>query len=220
MSRRRRRRIPVTLVLPAEPPTPNEIDAILMATDAVIDRAGRSGVTLILAGSQSKKALEWEWDKLPEYGALRHLTAKAIGPNPSLRSRTRVDWCIRHGWLRLEYNPDGVPLLYHSEKGWERVKMLWVKRLMGWFEEWQAAGEPERVWPRLETINREIKFMLLEAIGEGQRRDLVPVLRAWFPHEVRAVRTAINRTLQSLGQRALTHPGYGADRLANENPPS
>ena len=50
MSRRKRPRIPVTLVLPAEPPTRDEIDAILMATDAVVMGAGRSGVTLILKG--------------------------------------------------------------------------------------------------------------------------------------------------------------------------
>jgi hypothetical protein len=83
---------------------------------------------------------------------------------------------------------------------------LWVERLLGRFEDWLNAGQPEWVWPRLETINRDIKFMLLEAIGERDRRDLAPVLRAWFPHEVQAVRTAINRALQSLGQRALPHP--------------
>jgi hypothetical protein len=199
MSRRRRRPpIRVTLVLPAEPPTQEEIDAILMATDAVIDRAGRSGVTLILNGSRSKKALEWGWDKLPDYGALAHLTADQI--------TRKIDWCIRNRWLRLEHNRDGIPLLYHSEKGWERVKRLWVERLLGWFEEWQAAGRPERVWPRLETINRDIKFLLLEAIEEQERRDLAPTLRAWFPHEVRAVRTAINHALQELGLRALKHP--------------
>jgi len=43
MSRRRRRpRIPVTLVLPADPPTQDEIDAVLMATDSIIGRAGRA----------------------------------------------------------------------------------------------------------------------------------------------------------------------------------
>ncbi len=196
--RRRRPPIQVTLVLPAEPPTQDEIDAILMATDAIINQAGRSGLTLILKGSRSKKALEWEWDKLPDYGALRHLTADQI--------TRKVDWCIHHKWLRLEHNRDGIPLLYHSERGWERVKRLWVERLLGWFEEWQAAGQPERVWPRLETINREIKFLLLEAIVERGRRDLAPVLQAWFPHEVRAVRTEINRTLQDLGLSGLPHP--------------
>jgi hypothetical protein len=199
MSRRRRRPpIRATLVLPAEPPTREEIDAILMVADAVIDRAGRNGVAMILNGSRSKKALRWEWDRLPDHGALGHLTADRI--------TRKIDWCIHHRWLRLEHNRDGIPLLYHSEKGWERVKRLWVKRLLGWFEEWQSTGQPERVWPRLETINRDIKFLLLEAIEEQERPDLAPILRAWFPHEVRAVRRAINHALQELGLRALEHP--------------
>ncbi len=68
------------------------------------------------------------------------------------------------------------------------------------------------MWPRLETINREIKFLLLEAVEERGRRDLAPVLRAWFPHEVRAVRTAINHTLQGLGEGTLPHPKRPAGR--------
>ncbi|MEA3340297.1 MAG: RQC-minor-1 family DNA-binding protein [Chloroflexota bacterium] len=203
MSRRRRRRVPVTLVLPAEPPAREEIDVILMAADAIVGRAGRSGVTLILNGSRSKKALRWEWDKLPDYGALEHLTADQI--------TRKIDWCIHHRWLRLEHDRDGIPLLYHSTKGWERVKQLWVERLLVWFEQWRRAGQPGRVWPRLETINREIKLMLLEAIEEQARRELTPVLRAWFPHEVRAVRKRINRVVQGLGERTLRHPRRRAD---------
>jgi hypothetical protein len=196
----------MTLVLPAEPPTQGEVDAIasatlsasLMATDSIIGQAGRSGVVLILNGSRSKKVLEWGWDKLPDYGALKHLTADQIA--------RKVDWCIHNKWLRLEYNRDGIPLLYHSEKGWERVKQLWVERLLSWFDDWLATNEPERVWPRLETINREIKFMLLDEIARRKAINLVPVLRAWFPHEIRAVRKAISRTLQALSQRILVHP--------------
>ena len=63
--RRRRPPIPVTLLLPAEPPTQDKscpersrgIDAVLMATDSIIGQAGRVGVVLILNGSRSKKAL-------------------------------------------------------------------------------------------------------------------------------------------------------------------
>ena len=199
MSHRRRHRppIPVTLVLPAEAPTPDEVDAVLMATDSIISRAGRAGVVLILNGSRSKKVRDWEWDQLPDYGRLKHLTGEQIA--------RKVDWCIHHGWLRIEYNRH-VPLLFHTPKGWERVKSLWVARILGWFTEWAAAGQPDKVWPRLETINREIKFLLLDEIANEQRIALVPVLRAWFPHEIRAVRQAINRTLQALGQPGLPHP--------------
>jgi acetolactate synthase regulatory subunit len=51
----------------------------LMATDGIISVAGRAGVTLILNGSRSQKALRNEWDKLPDYGALSYLTAVTIG---------------------------------------------------------------------------------------------------------------------------------------------
>ncbi len=36
-----------------------------------------------------------------------------------------------------------------------------------------------------------------------QRRDLTPILRAWYPHEARKARQAINHTLQQLGERLL-----------------
>jgi hypothetical protein len=193
MGRRKRRpNIPVTLTLPADAPSQAEIDAILMATDAIIGQAGRNGVGLILKGSRSQKAFDWAWDQLPEYGLLGQLTTKEIG--------AKVDWCIHHGWLRLEHER-GIPLLFHSTKGWERVKELWVERLLNWFAAWQAAGQPQQVWPRLETINREIKFMLLEAIEIRQRRDLIPVLRAWSRKEVHKVRQAIDHTLQHLAEQ-------------------
>lgn len=193
MSRRRRRRepIPTTLVLPSQRPSSAEIDVILMATDAVVGGAGRTGVTLILKGSRSKKVLGQGWDELEDYGALRHLTQKEIGP--------LVDWCIHHGWLRLERNRDGIPLLYHSEKGWKRVKRLWVARLLGEFEGWLAEKEWSQVWIRLESINRQIKLLLLQQIVKKKRLDLVPVMLIWYSHEVRAMRKAINETLEQLG---------------------
>ena len=198
MPRRKRPPIPVHLSLPDEPPTQAEIDATLMATDGIIGDAGRAGVTLILNGSRSQKALRHQWDKLPEYGALSHLTAVAIGQ--------KIDWCIRHGWLRYEHTRDGIPLLFHTAKGWERVKQLWVTRILDWFAGWQAAGAPELAWPRLEQINQQIKYLLLETLRAQPRPEFAPILRAWFPHEVRKVRAAINRTLQSWGERPSLHP--------------
>lgn len=198
MPRRKRPPVPIHLSLPDEPPTQAEIDAILMATDSIIGDAGRAGVTLILNGSRSQKVQRHEWDKLPEYGALRHLTAVTIGQ--------KIDWCLRNGWLRYEHTRDGIPLLFHTEKGWERVAWLWARRILEWFADWQAEGKPEQVWPRLETINHEIKYLLLNMLREQPQSELAPVLRAWFPHEVRKVRAAINHTLESWGERPLSHP--------------
>lgn len=179
MSRHRRPPIPVNLVLPLEPPRQDEIDAVLMAADAIVAQAGRAGVTLILKGSRSQKALAQGWDKLPDYGRLRHLTTDQIA--------RIVDWCIHHDWLWIEYD-HGIPLLVHSPQGWERVKMLWVARVLEWFAKWTAAEQPERVWPALGHIHREIKLRVLEVISHEQRVELAPVLCTWFPHEVRVVR--------------------------------
>lgn len=165
---------------------------------SIIGDAGRAGVTLILNGSRSQKVQRHEWDKLPEYGALSHLTAVTIGQ--------KIDWCLRNGWLRYEHTRDGIPLLFHTEKGWERVAWLWARRILEWFADWQAEGKPEQVWPRLETINHEIKYLLLNMLREQPQPELAPVLRAWFPHEVRKVRAAINHTLESWDERPLSHP--------------
>jgi len=116
----------------------DEIDAVLMATDSIIGQAGRAGVVLILNGSRGKKALGWEWDKLPDYGRLQHLSSNQIA--------RKVDWCIHHGWLRIEYDRH-IPLLFHTSKGWERVKVLWVARILGWFEEWSEAQRRKRSGP-------------------------------------------------------------------------
>lgn len=101
---------------------------------------------------------------------------------------------------------NGIPLLFHTAKGWEHVKQLWVARILYWFAGWQAAGAPERVWPRLEQINQQIKYLLLETLRAQPRPEFAPILRAWFPHEVRKVRAAINRTLQSWGERPSLYP--------------
>lgn len=195
--RRRREPIAVTLTLPPEPPTPEEIDHILMAADEVVGRAGRTGLALILKGSRSEKVLAQEWDQVEDFGALSYLSVEQI--------TLRIDWCIHKGWLRLEYY-EHVPLVYHSEKGLERVKRLWVERLLKQFEEWLAAKTPEQVWPRLEPFRREIKFMLLDRIAAEKRHRYIPILRAWFPHEVRKVRERINRTLSALGEAMVPHP--------------
>ncbi len=136
--------------------------------------------------------------KIAEYGALSYLTGPKIG--------SLVDWCIDQYWLDIEYTRDGIPLLFTTDKGWERAKGIWARRVLGWFDEWASAGTPENVWPRLEKINQQIKHLILELIEKEHRQHLVPVLRSWFPHEVRKVRQSINRTLQTLGQRPLPHP--------------
>jgi len=62
-----------------------------MATDSIISDAGRTGGTLILNGSRSKKGHEWEWDQLPDYGRLQHLTVLHLpGSEKKLPGRQKL----------------------------------------------------------------------------------------------------------------------------------
>lgn len=198
MSRRDRPPIPVVLTLPAE------VDAILLAADVIVGRGGRSGLALVLKGSASQKVQAQGWDRSPAYGALSRDTLDEI--------TTKIDWCIHHRWLRIEYER-GIPLLYFTEKGWERVKALWVQRLLEQFAAWQKADAWQQLWPQLEHVHRDIKLLLLATIAQGQRRDLIPALQAWKAHEVKKVRQAINETLDVLGPviDATTIPGTAAN---------
>jgi len=193
MPKRNRPPDPLVLTLPPQPLSQDEIDTVLMAADGIIASAGRSGLALILAGSRSQKVLKNEWDQVEYYGAFSDMTAKVV--------TTLIDWCIHNDWLKIEHTRDGIPLIVHSHKGWERTKEVWVALLLKEFTTWVADGQPANVHARMEHINRQIKLMVLAAIEEDGRKDLVPVLRAWFEPEVRKMREAINETLEVLGQK-------------------
>jgi predicted nucleotidyltransferase len=187
---RRVRRVPVVLHPSDEPPTPGEIDAILLAADEITWSAGRNGLTLILKGSRAAKVFEKGWDQVENYGALAHLTRDEIA--------RKIDWMIHEGWLEIKYDW-ALPLIAHSEPGWERVQKLWGEKLLGEFETWVAEGRPDSVWPRIEPFHRQIKFQLLERIRLQQAQHLAPVLLAWWPNEVRKVRERIGGVLRDLG---------------------
>ena len=57
---------------------------------------------------------------------------------------------------------------------------------------------------RLESINRQIKLLLLQQIVKDKRLDLLPVMIVWHLYEVRAMRKAINETLEQLGLRTFS----------------
>ena len=115
-------------------------------------------------GSRAAKVFEKGWNQVETYGALAHLTRDEI--------TRKIDWMIHNRWLRIEYDW-ALPLIKHSEHGWERVQKLWVEKLLGEFETWVAEGRPEQVWPRIETFHRQIKFQLLERIRaeRGGKRE-------------------------------------------------
>lgn len=190
MGRRDERRVHVFLH-PGQRPAPDERDAILRAADELIARGGRTLLCRMLRGSKAADVLKHGLDRCPAYGRLAHL------PEDDVLSR--IDAMIRDGWLAYEYFHK-LPLLVHTPRGWERTRELWVDELLAAFAEWIRQGEPAAVWPRLETINRQIKLQLLDRIVRDQRTDLRPILEAWRLPEVRKMRAAIGHALDELAR--------------------
>jgi len=49
-----------------------------VTTEDIVGQGGRAEVVQILNGSRSKKVREEDWDQLPDYGRLKHLTGDAF----------------------------------------------------------------------------------------------------------------------------------------------
>ena len=133
-----------------------EIRAILRAADELISVGGRSMLVKILKGSKDKRLLEHDLQNCPAYGYYQPLTMAEIGH--------RVDWVIRKGYLRIQYDRE-LPLLVFSDKGWEIERETYAedlfRRVCLDVEEKNA-----RVLFEMPTVNRQVAFRVLEKLEE------------------------------------------------------
>lgn len=177
------------VVPPPAVPTDAELRAIVRGADALVMRAGRTLLALILKGSRAQSVVERGWDRLPCYGALRHLSIKAI--------RGRVDWAIAQGFLQLERDR-GADLLCLGPAGWELDRQIYVEEILRDFA--AKAAEPFQLgdYMYLQEINPEILAQVCDEVRRRRRLALVPVLRAWRGFAAPAVQRRIDRVLHAL----------------------
>ncbi|MHC5019758.1 MAG: RQC-minor-1 family DNA-binding protein [Planctomycetota bacterium] len=174
-------------------PTDAELRAIVRGADALVMRAGRTLLALILKGSRAQSVVERGWDRLPCYGALRHLAIKAI--------RRRVDWAIAQGYLQLE-RARGADLLCLGPAGWELDRQIYVEEILRDFA--AKAAEPFQLgdYMYLQEINPEILAQVCDEVRRRRRVALVPVLRAWRGFAAPPVQRRIDRVLHALAPEA------------------
>jgi len=151
-------------------PTDAELRAIVRGADALVMRAGRTMLALILKGSRSRSVLARGFDGLPVYGALAHLSIKAI--------RDRVDWAIAQGFLQIERDR-GADLLCLGPAGWELDRQIYAAEIWRDFE--CKAAEPFQLgdYMYLQEINPEILTQVLDDVRRRRAVHLLPVLAAW-----------------------------------------
>lgn len=186
---RRIRRVPLILNTDGIKKLPlPEIKAILRGADHLIMSGGRSMLSKILKGSKDKKLLKLKLNKSPVYGFFKELTISKI--------RSKIDWTIVNGYLRIEYDYR-LPLLVYTKKGWEIEKDTYSDELLNKLKELLETGDYSFV-TELKDRDRSMILLLLDKIKNTNNREFIPLLKAWKKIDYRKVRAAIRKVIKSL----------------------
>ncbi|HEX6746479.1 MAG TPA: RQC-minor-1 family DNA-binding protein [Longimicrobium sp.] len=167
---------------------PDEIAVILRGADDLIMRGGRTLLAKVLKGSREKRVLELELDRSPVYGRYREMK-----PDEILH---RIDWVIRHGYLRIEYDYK-LPLLVYTPAGWEIEKETFAREKIARLDEMLAVGPPYPT-EELKSTNNQVKRRMLEMLLERGDAAYLPVLQAWKRTDSQKMRPEIDRAVRLL----------------------
>ncbi|QQE79154.1 RQC-minor-1 family DNA-binding protein [Alicyclobacillus sp. SO9] len=184
----------------AEPPKNNgdqlpekEIKFILRGSDYIIGRAGRTMLAKILKGSRDKKLLaisqELELHNNEAYGSLSQYTLAQI--------TDKIDWMIRHGYLKLEYEWK-MPVILFTDKGWEIEREELAKDFLDEWDRWIDNRLPVVSMSYLKDLNRGLVTLFLDKVMQTNDPKYLPLLRKWEPIDYKKVRAMIRRVIQHL----------------------
>ncbi|HEX8905488.1 MAG TPA: RQC-minor-1 family DNA-binding protein [Longimicrobiaceae bacterium] len=167
---------------------PEEIAAVLRGADDLIMRGGRTLLAKVLKGSREKRVLELELDRSPVYGRYREISTEEV--------LHRIDWVIRRGYLRIEYDYR-LPLLVYTPAGWEIEKETYAREKIAQLDEMLAAGPPYPT-ATLKEMNKQVKLRMLDLLLERGDPAYLPVLHAWKRTDSHKMRPEIARAIRLL----------------------
>ena len=146
----------------------------------------------VLRGSRDKKVLELKLDESPVYGYFRDLSNEEV--------LAKIDWLIRHEFLRYEY--DGrLPVLVYAEKGWRIERVTYANGLFKTITEAVKSGDSDFDMGFLKNKNREVIFLLLEMLEVSGDARCIPLLESWERLDYKKVRQSIRRVISTLRAR-------------------
>jgi hypothetical protein len=168
---------------------PEELRVILRGADDLIMGGGRNLLVKILRGSRAKEVLSRSLDQSPAYGFYKDLPEDMV--------LARVDWVIRHGYLRIEYDYR-LPLLVYTNDGWaiERETMA-DEHLQNLDQALRIRPEPIDM-SHLKDRNREVIWRLLDKIKASGDPRYIPALEAWEKVDYKKVRQRIRGVIEIL----------------------
>lgn len=174
-------------------PSSSEKTTIKVAMDALAGKASVRTLSLFLGGKHTPDIDVAGWDGLPEFGAFRHLSLRHI--------KHKLE-CVKDDFLNED---DNLILGFLNTRCREDARDLAVTRLFEKANELVSTNAPDEIWPWVQRIPIGTKRRFLREICLQGIVEFAPVLRAWFPFEVKRIRTAINKCLQDMECSPIPH---------------
>lgn len=167
-----------------------DICAILRAADDLIAVGGRTLLTKILRGSRAKEVLSHGLEQNPAYGYYRELPEEEV--------LARIDWTIRHGYLRIIYQGK-LPVLVFAPAGWSIERDAIADEIVRGFDALLADGQ-QRPYAMgyLKDRNREMILLVLDQVLASGDSKYIPVLEDWSLVDCRKIRERIAEVIGGL----------------------
>lgn len=168
-----------------------DIRAILRAADDLIAVGGRTLLTKILRGSRAKDVLSHGLERNPAYGYYRALPEEEV--------LARIDWTIRHGYLRIIYQGK-LPVLVFTPAGWNIERDAIVDEIVQGFNA-LLASDQQRPYAMgyLKDRNREMILQVLDKVLASGDGKYIAVLEDWRLVDCRKIRERIAEVIGGLG---------------------
>ncbi|MFA6288566.1 MAG: RQC domain-containing protein [Opitutaceae bacterium] len=173
--------------------------AIFDVCDQAVYRAGRTSVMMALRGSRAQKMQRLGLVDVKGHGYFSGMSEEDV--------LARIDTMIHEGWLRIERNEDGLPLLGYTEAGLEKAKRFaaesWLEEVRGQVGAVAGGGvlklsflmavSPQR--------NHETVEMLVGLVEREADAGWLPLLRAWCGAETKRLRGRLRPVIERLEGR-------------------
>lgn len=166
---------------------------ILEVADALVYEAGRTTLALALRGSKSQKLARFPVGELPGFGMYRDLSESEV--------LARVDQLVRDGIFAIQPSRDGYPLLAYTPQGLElsetQTAGRWLKQLRDHLAD-AKPFHPPFAHDLMPNRNPRTLQRLIDALATEPDAAWLPVLKHWWPHEVKKVRAKLAVLIQRL----------------------
>jgi len=82
----------------------------------------------------------------------------------------------------------------------------WMKLGISWIHRFEKESKLKRhkIIAEMETVNRQVKFRIIEIAAEQGKESLIPILDEWKETEVKKIRAAIDHAEEQIRNKSMS----------------